>query len=300
MNARLHETRLRHVTLPGGLALECAERGAPGGVPVLCLHGITDSWRSFEPVLPWLPGQWHTIAVSQRGHGGSAKAQGSFRTRDFAADAAALIEALELPPVVVVGHSMGAAIALRLAIDRPELVRGVVAAGAFASFSDKPELVAFVRDSMLTLGDTVPRELAEGFQRDTLAGPVPAGLIETMVDECLRTPAAVWRAAFAGLLEDDFSAELGRVRVPVLLPWGDADAFAPEADQQRLARELPLATRCVYRGVGHALHWEQPERFAHDLKRFAGRLEATAPAKQASTPDPISHHPDTETFHANY
>jgi non-heme chloroperoxidase len=273
VNAREPATRLRQVTLANGLTLECAERGEPGGVPVLLLHGITDSWRSFEPVLPWLPGHWHTIAVSQRGHGGSARPAGGFGTRDFAADAAALIEALELPPVVVVGHSMGAAVALRLAIDRPELVRGVVAAGGFASFSDKAELVAFI-GSILALGDTVPREVAERFQRDTLAGPVADGLIETMVDECLRTPAAVWRAAFAGLLEDDFSAELGSVRVPVLLTWGDADAFAPEADQQRLARELQLATRRVYPGVGHALHWERPERFALDLVRFVGGLAA--------------------------
>jgi non-heme chloroperoxidase len=299
VNAREPATRLRQVTSPDGLVLDCAKRGNPGGTPVLFLHGITDSWRSFEPVLPWLPGHWHTVAVSQRGHGGSARPEGGYGTRDFAADAAALIEALGLPPVVVVGHSMGAVVALRLAIDRPELVRGVAAAGAFASFSDKPELVAFI-GSMLTLGDTVPRQVAESFQRDTIAGPVAEGLIGTMVDECLRTPAAVWRAAFAGLLEDDFSAELGRVRVPVLLAWGDADAFAPEADQQRLARELPLATRSVYHGVGHALHWEQPERFAHDLTRFVGGLVATVPAKPASTPDPISHHFDTGTFHANH
>jgi pimeloyl-ACP methyl ester carboxylesterase len=291
--------RLRHVTLPGGLALEYAERGAPDGVPVLCLHGITDSWRSFEPVLPWLPDRWHTIAVSQRGHGGSAKPASGYGTRNFAADAAALIEVLGLPPVVVVGHSMGAANALRLAIDRPDLVRGVVAAGAFASFSDKPELVAFIRDSMLTLGDSVPRELAESFQRDTIAGPVPAGLIRTMVDECLRTPAAVWRAAFAGLLEDDFSAELGRVRAPVLLPWGDADAFAPEADQQRLARELPLAARCVVRGAGHALHWEQPERFAIEIARFVNGLPAAA-ANLTPALDPIAPQPETETFHASH
>jgi pimeloyl-ACP methyl ester carboxylesterase len=274
--------------------LECAERGEPGGVPVLCLHGITDSWRSFEPVLPWLPAHWHVFAVSQRGHGGSAMAQGSFGTRDFAADAAALIEALGLPPVVVIGHSMGAANALRLAIDRPELVRGVVAAGAFASFSDKPELVAFIRDTMLTLGDTVPRDLAESFQRDTVAGDVPAGLMQTMVDECLRTPAAVWRAAFAGLLADDFSAELGRVRMSVLLPWGDADAFVPEADQARLARELPRATRCVYRGAGHALHWEQPERFATDVACFVEALPLAAARILHPTP------PHIGTSHATH
>jgi non-heme chloroperoxidase len=276
VNARETATRLRQVTLPDGLALECAERGEPGGTPVLFLHGITDSWRSFEPVLPWLPGHWHTVAVSQRGHGGSARPESGYGTRDFAADAAALIEALGLASVVVVGHSMGAAVALRLAIDRPELVRGVAAAGAFASFGDKAELVEFI-GSMLTLGDTVPRQVAESFQRDTIAGPAEDGLIETMVDECLRTPAAVWRGAFAGLLEDDFSAELGRVRVPVLLPWGDADAFAPEGDQQRLARELPLAMRSVYPGVGHALHWERPERFALDLARFVGGLATGMP-----------------------
>ena len=127
---------------------------------------------------------------------------------------------------------------------------------------------------MLTLGEQVPRELAESFQRDTVAGPVAPGLLETMVDECLRTPAATWRGAFAALLEDDFSAELHTIEVPVLLPWGDADAFSPESDQQRLQRQLPRATRAVYAGVGHALHWEQPRRFADDLdslRRDAGR-----------------------------
>lgn len=272
MNHPMQAARPRSVKLPGGLALEVVEHGTPGGVAVLCLHGITDSWRSFEPVLPWLPTEWHTIALSQRGHGGSDRPPANYGTRDFAADAAALIETLGLPPVVVVGHSMGAVNALRLAIDRPDLVRGVVAAGAFASFSDKRELVAFVHDAIFTLDDVVPRALAEAFQRDTIAGPVADGLLETMVDECLRTPAAVWRAAFAELLKDDFSAELGRVRRPVLLPWGDADAFAPEADQQRLVRELPLARRSVYRGAGHALHWEQPQRFALDVAQFVARL----------------------------
>lgn len=284
MKPPLHDQRLRRVTLPGGLGLECVEHGTPGGVAVLCLHGITDSWRSFEPVLPWCPAEWHTIALSQRGHGGSDRPAANYGTRDFAADAAALIEALGLPPVVVVGHSMGAVNALRLAIDRPDLVRGVVAVGAFASFADKTGLVDFIRDAILPLGDSVPRALADAFQRDTIAGPVADGLVETMVDECLRTPARVWRAAFAELLKDDFSAELGRVRCPVLLPWGDADAFAPEADQQRLAQELPRATRAVYRGVGHALHWEQPQRFAQDLAQFVAGLAGSAPMASATAP----------------
>jgi pimeloyl-ACP methyl ester carboxylesterase len=262
---------VQHARLPGGLTIEYAEQGRRGGRALLLLHGITDTWRSFEPVLPWLPPDWHVVAMSQRGHGGSSAAS-SLRTRDFAADAAALVTVLGLPRVLVVGHSMGAVNALRMAIDHPALVRGVVAAGAFASFSDKPEFVDFVRSEMLTLGEQVPRELAESFQRDTVAGPVAPGLLETMIDECLRTPAATWRGAFAGLLEDDFGAELHGIEAPVLLPWGDADAFSPEADQQRLQRQLPRAERAVYAGVGHALHWEQPRRFAADLIRFEKML----------------------------
>ncbi len=265
------QTTVRHVRLPGGLTIECAEQGRRGGPALLLLHGITDTWRSFEPVLPWLPPDWHAVSMTQRGHGGSAAAA-SYRTRDFAADAAALVATLGLPPVVVVGHSMGAVNALRMAIDHPVAVRGVVAAAGFASFSDKPEFVDFVQSQMLTLGEQVPRELAESFQRDTVAGPVAPGLLETMVEECLRTPAATWRGAFAALLEDDFSAELHKVEVPVLLPWGDADAFSAESDQQRLQRQLPRATRAVYSGVGHALHWEQPSRFAADLIRFEQSL----------------------------
>jgi non-heme chloroperoxidase len=58
----------------------------------------------------------------------------------------------------------------------------------------------------------------------------------------------------------------------VLLPWGDADAFSPESDQPWLQRQLPRATRAVYAGAGHALHWEQPRRFAGDLIRFEQTL----------------------------
>lgn len=264
-------TIIRHVRLPSGLTIECAEQGRRGGPAVLMLHGITDTWRSFEPVLPWLAPDWHVVSMTQRGHGGSSAAS-SLRTRDFAADAADLITTLGLPKVLVVGHSMGAVNALRMAIDQPSLVRGVVAAGAFASFSDKPGFVDFVQSQMLTLGEKVPRELAESFQRDTVNGPVAPGLLETMVDECLRTPAATWRGAFAALLEDDFSTELHTIDAPVLLPWGDADAFSPESDQQRLVRQIPRAKRVVYAGAGHALHWEQPRRFAADLIRFEQTL----------------------------
>ncbi len=272
-SASIHLARLR---LRDGLQLEYAEQGARGGPTLLLLHGITDSWRSFEPVMPWLPPHWHVLALSQRGHGGSDKPHQGYGTRDFARDAAAFARALGLPPLVVVGHSMGAANAMRLAIDEPALVHGLVAAGAFASFGDKAELAAFIQRDIAPLTDPVPRALAHGFQIDTLAGPVATGLVETMVVESLLVPAHVWRAAFDGLLRDDFSAELQRIAAPTLLVRGERDAFVPASDTQRLLRAIGGARASTYAGAGHAMHWEQPERFARDLVRFVGELTLVA------------------------
>jgi non-heme chloroperoxidase len=266
--------RLNHLRLRNGLRLEYAEQGARGSRPsLLFLHGITDSWRSFQPVLPALPRDWHAISLTQRGHGGSDKPATGYRASDFAADAAELIRMLALPPVVVVGHSMGAANALRLAAVHPSLVRGVVAAGAFASFSDKPELAAFVREAIEPLADPVPRALAHQFQMDTLAQPCTPGWVDTAVAESLRVPAAVWRAAFRDLLGDDPIDAAPLINAPVLLVAGGRDAFVPVADAERLARAMPTAHLSLWADAGHAMHWEAPARFAREVAAFAARLE---------------------------
>ena len=61
------------VSLGAGLDLEYVERGSRGGLPVVFLHGVTDSWGSFEGVLARLPESIHAYAVSQRGHGNSSR-----------------------------------------------------------------------------------------------------------------------------------------------------------------------------------------------------------------------------------
>ena len=263
---------LHRIELPTGLRLQYAEQGDPAGAPVVLLHGITDSWRSFEPVMAHLPASLRVLAVSQRGHGESDR-PGSYRTREFAADAAAFIEALGLGPALVVGHSMGSVNAMRLAIDRPELVAGLVVAGAFAAFTTNAAVVAFYRTVVEPLRDPIDPAFAAEWQQSTLAQPVPQAFLDTVVAETLKVPAGVWRTGFAGLLEDDFSAELHRIAAPTLVVWGDRDSFSPRDDQDRLVATIRGSRLVTYAGAGHALHWEEPERFARDLADFAGQLE---------------------------
>ncbi|HET9694164.1 MAG TPA: alpha/beta hydrolase [Steroidobacteraceae bacterium] len=257
------------IQLSTGVELEYAEKGARDGVPVLLLHGITDSWRSYEPLMAELPDTMRVFALSQRGHGDSSRPAHGYRTRDFAADAAAFIEALDLGPALVVGHSMGSTNAARLALDYPQRLSGLVLIGAFASYAVHAGFVEWHASTIAPLQDPVPRELALGFQLDTLATPVAPAFLDMVVAESLKVPAGVWRAAFAGLLEDDFTTELGRISMPTHVIWGDRDAFVPRADQDRLLREIAHATYSEYAATGHAVHWEQPARVAADLEAFA-------------------------------
>src|SRR5689334_24781195 len=97
----------RRVSLPTGVTLEYVEQGSPSGLPVLFAQGLSDSLRSYEPVLPHLLPSIRAIAVSQRGHGDSTRPETGYRVRDFAADLAAFLDAIGVERAVAVGHSMG-------------------------------------------------------------------------------------------------------------------------------------------------------------------------------------------------
>jgi pimeloyl-ACP methyl ester carboxylesterase len=266
------EPTIKSVELPSGIRLPYAESGDPAGTPVLLLHGYTDSWRSFEPVLPHLPGSLRAIALSQRGHGDADRPAAGYRAAHLAADLAALADVLGLGPAIVVGNSMGAQVAQRFAIDHPERTLGLVLIGAFTTLRGNSAVQALWDGAVSTLTDRIDPGFVREFQESMLARPVPAAFLDTVVRESLKVPARVWRAALEGQMEDDATPELGRVTAPTLILWGDKDAIAPREDQEVLAAAIPDARLEVYAGAGHAPHWEEPARVAADIASFAAGL----------------------------
>ncbi len=267
------ETVEKRVKLATGVELAYVEQGDPAGVPVIFLHGITDSWHSFEPVLPHLPHAIHAFALTQRGHGESERPASGYRPQDFAADVAAFMDALQLERAIIAGHSMGSIVAQRFGLDYPERILGLVLMGSFASFKDKPGLMEFVEVGISQLEDPIDPAFAREFQESTLAQPIPAEFLETVVQESLKVPARVWKAAFQSLLEGEFPDELSKIKAPTLIVWGDQDAYCPLSDQETLRTAIVGSRLLIYSGVGHAVHWEEPARFAADLTAFVKRLQ---------------------------
>ncbi len=255
--------------LPGELHVPYLEQGDPDGIPVVLLHGLTDSHRSYEPVLAELPDSIHAYAITARGHGEAGKPAGGYDAVQMAADVSAFMDAVGIDRAIVAGHSMGSWTARRAAELYPDRVLGLVLAGCLATF-DTPvmhELLASFSD----LGDPIDPAYAREWQLSTLARPVPDAFLDMIVEETCKPPAHVWKAALSGLI-DDQPAPAKTITAPTWLIWGDHDALVPRDHQDALLKAIPGADLTVRVGGGHAFHWEDPPRYASELTAFAGSL----------------------------
>jgi pimeloyl-ACP methyl ester carboxylesterase len=230
--------------------------------------------RSFELVLPYLPESIHAFALTLRGHGDASRPTTGYGIRDFAGDLAQFQDAMHLPAAVIVGHSMGSGVALRFAIDHPEQTMGLVLLGASPTMGATAAAQEFWDSTVSKLTDPVDPALVRGMTESMLAQPVPQVFANAAIQEGLKVPAFVWKAAFESRwrLEGDYSADLSRIKAPTLILWGDQDARYPRGEQEALASAIESSRLLVYHGAGHLLHWEEPQRFASDLVTFVEGL----------------------------
>lgn len=259
-------------SLPGHLELPYVEQGEHDGIPVLLLHGLADSWRSFEAVLAHLPDSIHALAVTQRGHGSAGRPAVGYEVEDFARDVGNFLDAVGLDRTVIVASSSATFTAQRFAVDNAARVLGLVLIGVPWSLGDMPA-ARRILESVADLQDPVDPVFVREFVEETAGARVPAEMLESMVGESLKLPARVWRETLAGLIRETPAAATGQIEAPALILWGEHDPFVPKSDQQRLLEALPKSRLVVYESSGHVLHWEQPTRVAADIAEFVTLLD---------------------------
>ena len=257
--------RFADVRLASGVRLRYAERGRAAGMPVILLHGFTDSWFSYSRVLPALAATHHVYALDQRGHGGSDRPTGGYSAASMAEDVIAFMDARGIARAAVVGHSMGSIVAQHVAARAPDRVERLVLVGS--GRDARNDVIADLRRAVAAMGDTIGDGFVREFQLEMVQRAVPPAFLEGVVAESRRVPVHVWNAVLGGLV-GDAPAPVERVRAPTLLVWGDRDAVFTRADQDALLGAIPGASLAVYAGTGHSPHWEEPQRFARDVAAF--------------------------------
>lgn len=202
--------------------------------------------------------------IAPGGHGDSERPLAGYRMADMADDVIRLMDALNVPKAVLIGHSMGSFVvrkAFELAPDR--VSRLVLIGGALKADNDgMRELQRVVNE----LSDPVDEAFVREFQMSTIAAPVPGPFLEAVIANSRRMPARIWKAVIQGLIE--FEPRVSRPPVRALVLGGREDAVFSRTEQMVLARQFPRGELHLMDGVGHTLHWEQPAMFVSALTRF--------------------------------
>lgn len=260
----------RPIELEGRAILRVMEHGDRNGPPIVFLHGLADSWRSFERMLPHLPPSLHLLAVTQRGHGDASRPESGYGLPEFSADLVGLLDELRVDRPVLVGHSMGSAVALRFAIDHPERTRALVLISVPSSVRGTPEARAHWEGVLAKLKDPIPRAFVREMTEKDFVKSVPTEIVDAMTGESAKVPLHVWRGVLEArwISAGDYSMELAKVHAPTLILWGDRDPRCPRSEQDALLRGIHGSRLVSFEGSGHMLHIEEPERTAREIAAF--------------------------------
>jgi pimeloyl-ACP methyl ester carboxylesterase len=227
-------------------------------------------WTSLANVLQK---EYDVIMPDARGHGSSSAPDYGYRYEDHANDVAGLINALRLPPPILLGHSMGGMTAAVVASRKPNLLRGLILADpTFLS----PKVQREVRDSDVAeqhrkvLNMSLDEVIAEARRRH------PNRAIETL-ELFARARLQTSMSAFDVLTppNPDYKQLVSKIDVPSLLVFGDKGVVS-SCVAEELQRLNPKFQAEQIREAGHVLHLDQPERFTGVVRSFLRSIDTLA------------------------
>jgi len=268
----------------GKLALHVVFAGPEGGPPVVLLHGFPEFWYAWRgPAAVLARAGFRVIIPDQRGYNLSDKPAGvdSYRQDELMSDIVGLIDALDYPRVAIGAQDMGAGVAWRLVMTRPDLVSrfAVIDVGhpkGYVEFESQEETVSWYRTFLqipwlpgytARLGNW--SLLATNLRATSAPGAFPEEEMDQFRsawdrDGAIHSMGAWYRAPWVDVDSDS------RVRTPTLLILAANDAFIP-SDASRAGMKYLDNGRLLELGSG--THWvvgEEPERIGQILVHFFG------------------------------
>lgn len=238
--------------------------------PLVLIHaGIADS-RMWQPQAERFSGEWRVVRPDLRGFGGTAHHELEYR---HAADLAELFLDLDLPPAVVVGASMGGGVAVDLALEHPDFVRGLVLVGStYGGFRFlEPEL--FDQWRVLTdIYEAGRLDEAAELEAEIWSGPSTSPEARRAVVEMTRL--SYDHGEIEEAEADQPAAErLGELEMPALIVLGEQDRVDIARAAEELVNSIPHARLVTVAGAAHLPSLEQPDTFNTVLAEFLAQLD---------------------------
>jgi pimeloyl-ACP methyl ester carboxylesterase len=233
------------------------------GEVIVCLHCSGGNGAMFDGVLAGLAGAHSPLALDFPGHGRSGGLDSLGSIERMAAFTAAFLERWGVERAVLLGHSMGGAVALRLALERPASVRALVLVASGARF----------RGAALPLIErVVAGKERRPFFRDAYSPKASPEVLRRGFTEDLKTDPRALAGDFGACRAFDAEADLERVAVPTLVAIGEDEDADQRARGELLAQRIRGATLVRIAGAGHMVPLEQPDALAGAVAEFLAHL----------------------------
>jgi pimeloyl-ACP methyl ester carboxylesterase len=251
-------------------------QGPSNGPPLLMLHGTSTWWRTFLPILPYLSKRFHVFAMDFRGHGLSGRVPQGYQWERYGEDAIAFLREVIREPAYVVGHSLGAMMALRAGALAPELLRAAVL--------EEPPLYSYRGERMRAR----PTHKLFVAWRDLARQRLTVTELESALSKLqprLNPAALRVRAQSLALLDADVLSMhldgvgtegydtdeyLRKIRCPVLILRGDPalGGAIENADEIHAMSLLPGGKVHRFSGVGHNIHPNETDVYQRLVASF--------------------------------
>jgi len=238
---------------------------AGSGPPIVFLHGVGSNRQTWRAQIEAFSATHTAVAIDARGYGDSWTRPGTVSMARFAADTAAVIQAVGGGRAHVCGLSMGGIVALHLWRDHPEVVLSLVLADSWAWHP----AAAAGQDARLAAIDANDMASLARIRMPAVYGPGAAPpLVQRGVDTFASLDKSVYRAATAELWGVDMRGVAGSVTVPTLVLVGEHDSIAPPHLSRELAALIPGAQLVVIPDAGHLPNEEKPAAFNQAVRSF--------------------------------
>ena len=251
--------------------LDVAWFEAGRGEPLVLVHGLADDHRAWRRSLPDLLLSHRVILYDLRGHGQTTLGEPDGSLRQLGDDLAALLDAIGVDSADVAGFSLGGTIAMRVAIDHPERVRGLVLVATSSRVGRSAADWYRQRVDMVVRGDAQLRQTLDHDTADVYAqSPNELGEGLLIRRQSTADPRGYGNAcaAMAALNAAPLDPELPKIQAPTLIVASEKDQHCPPKAAEIIATGITGSRLEILPDAGHPVPVEKPRELARLINSF--------------------------------
>ncbi|UTF59581.1 alpha/beta fold hydrolase [Gilvimarinus sp. DA14] len=243
------------------------EAGKENPDTILLVHGLgQNGWRDWQELIPLLARDYRVLAIDLPGFGRSSAPAGKYSPENYARMIKALVDKAGIQRFALIGHSMGANVALRFSTRNPNYLThlvlisaaGILERSSFAQYSAAMPLQSDLLPALQQLPEPLRDNLS--LMARTLGGDLLRWDALPDPDLLLNTSDNNWATALQGrpnlnaalaLVQENYSGELNKLTLPSLILWGEDDPLTPLRTGQLLNGQLPNSRLKTFANMGH-------------------------------------------------